>query len=60
MFLDLLQHWPIDLAGSFLVGDKVIDLAVAAAAGIAGHLFPGGDLESYVVSLLTGRSSEPG
>jgi D,D-heptose 1,7-bisphosphate phosphatase len=42
----------IDLRRSLLIGDQPTDLAAAAAAGIPGHKFSGGNLRDFVTSLL--------
>lgn len=48
MLLDLLDHWPVERRGSFLIGDKVTDVQAAEAAGFPGHLFEGGDLMEFL------------
>ncbi|MET4346998.1 D-glycero-D-manno-heptose 1,7-bisphosphate phosphatase [Bradyrhizobium sp. RT9b] len=60
MITDLLERYPVDVSRSLLIGDKSSDLEAAAAAGVRGFLFQGGNLETFVRELLsTERSSRP-
>ena len=52
MILDLIRAWRLDPGRCVLVGDKPIDMTAAAAASIAGHLFPGGNLAEFIAPLL--------
>lgn len=53
MLLDLIDKWPVETSGSFLIGDKDTDLRAAKAVGIDGYLFDGGNLASFVDQVLT-------
>ncbi len=48
MITDLAQRFPVDMSRSMVIGDKESDMAAAQAAGLAGHMFEGGNLEAFV------------
>ena len=52
MLLDLMAHWPVTRAGSFLIGDRQSDLDAALAAGIPGYLGEEADLPGQVSRLI--------
>lgn len=54
MLLDLLEHWPVAVERSFLIGDKDSDLAAASAAGLRGVRFSGGDIGPLIRANMAG------
>ena len=52
MILDLIARWELDPQRCALVGDQTTDMQAAAAAGIRGKLFEGGNLLAAVEPLL--------
>jgi D-glycero-D-manno-heptose 1,7-bisphosphate phosphatase len=52
MLLDLIRAWDLEPRHCLMVGDKDLDMQAAAAAGVRGALFPGGDLLAFLRPLL--------
>lgn len=52
MLRDLIESWPVQLERSVMIGDQPTDLAAAAAAGIRGELFTGGNLRTFAEPIL--------
>ncbi|RTM14888.1 MAG: HAD-IIIA family hydrolase [Bradyrhizobiaceae bacterium] len=53
MITDLASRFPIDMTRSMVIGDKESDMEAARAAGVVGHLFEGGNLETFVKQRLS-------
>ena len=52
MLLDLIGAWELDPARCVMIGDQPTDMAAAAAAGVAGYLFPGGNVLDFVRAVM--------
>jgi len=57
MLLKAAARLNIDLENSLLIGDRESDVEAAAAAGVRGHLFTGGNLMAFVNDLENGDPS---
>lgn len=52
MLLDLIRRWELAPSRCVMIGDQPSDMAAAEAAGVPGHLFPGGNLLDFVRPIL--------
>jgi D,D-heptose 1,7-bisphosphate phosphatase len=55
MLRDLMQRWPVEPAGSLVVGDKESDIEAGKAAGLRGLLYTGGNLDDCLKPQLRPR-----
>ena len=53
MILDLAKTWSVDLAHSFLIGDKQSDLEAASHAHMRGFLYREGPLDLFVAGAIS-------
>jgi D-glycero-D-manno-heptose 1,7-bisphosphate phosphatase len=56
MIHDLMEHWPVEYQGSFVIGDRSTDIEAAQAVGLPGFLFAGGDLDDFVANIIAQMS----
>jgi len=52
MIRDLAARWPVDLAASLMIGDQETDVQAAAAAGLRGVRYAGGQLDQVLHAAL--------
>ena len=52
MLLDLIRAWELEPARAVMIGDQDTDMRAANEAGVAGYLFRGGNLLSFLKPIL--------
>ena len=58
MIRSLISAWQLTPSRCLMVGDQSTDEQAASAAGIAGRIFPGGNLLAFVTGLLHGAARQ--
>ena len=56
MLVDLIGAWDLEPARAVMVGDQDTDMQAAAAAGVTGYLFGGGNLAAFLRPILERHS----
>jgi D-glycero-D-manno-heptose 1,7-bisphosphate phosphatase len=57
MILRALKDYDIAPTNALMIGDRDTDVIAAERAGVRGYLFPGGDLDAFVASVLSTEDS---
>lgn len=52
MLIDLIRTWELDPKQTVMIGDQATDMQAAAAAGVKGYLFSGGNLLGFIRPIL--------
>jgi D,D-heptose 1,7-bisphosphate phosphatase len=56
MLRKLMADWPVDAGRSLMIGDRDSDIQAAAAAGVAGHKFEGGNVFDFLKQRMRPRA----
>jgi D,D-heptose 1,7-bisphosphate phosphatase len=56
MLKKLMADWPVDVERSLMIGDRDSDIQAAAAAGVAGHKFKGGNVFDFLKQRMRPRA----
>ncbi|SDD80793.1 D-glycero-alpha-D-manno-heptose-1,7-bisphosphate 7-phosphatase [Rhodospira trueperi] len=54
LLLRAMAEHPVDVARSFMLGDRMRDVEAGRAAGVASHLYEGGNVDAVVERLMAG------
>ena len=57
MILRALTEFDVAPGDALMIGDRDTDVVAAERAGVRGYLFPGGDLDAFVASVLSTEDS---